>query len=187
VTTAPTLQPTLWRTARVLANRTRLQIFSLLFQQPAQTVSEVAGHLKCSLPAASQYLRALEARGLLAVRRVGRRVEYRPTPPTAQGPASGLVDPLRLTFEQDPQPVETIFKLATGFTHPRRIDICIALKDQPRTLGQLQAATGISVKALARHLRKLHARGLVLRQQRGYALAPRPDALGRALLRLVRG
>ena len=56
--TAPALQPTLWRTCRVLANRTRLQIFGLLRRQPNQTVSAVAQHLKLSLPVASQYSRA---------------------------------------------------------------------------------------------------------------------------------
>jgi DNA-binding transcriptional ArsR family regulator len=77
-----------------------------------------------------------------------------------------------------------IFNLATGFTHPRRVEIFRALKDQPRTLSQLQAATGISGRALARHLRKLHARGLVLGQPRWYAVVPLLDALGLTLLRL---
>ncbi len=68
------LRPTLWRTCRVLANRTRLKIYALLLRQPGQTVSAIAEQLKLPLPAASHYLRALEARGLLAVRRKGRNV-----------------------------------------------------------------------------------------------------------------
>jgi|GEM_PF-3168292 len=43
-TTAP-LQPTLWRTRRVLANHIRLEIFRLLLRQPGQTVVAVAQHL----------------------------------------------------------------------------------------------------------------------------------------------
>ena len=59
------LRPTLWRTCRVLANPTRLKMFSLLLQQPGQTVSAVAEHLSQPLSLTSEYLRALEARGFL--------------------------------------------------------------------------------------------------------------------------
>ena len=61
---SPSSQPTLWRTCRVLANRKRLQTLALLIRQPNQTVSAVAERMSLSMPAASQYLRALEARGL---------------------------------------------------------------------------------------------------------------------------
>ena len=47
------LQPTLWRTCRVLANRTRLKICARILQQPDQTVSAIAERLKLPLPAAS--------------------------------------------------------------------------------------------------------------------------------------
>ena len=63
------LQPTLWRTCRVLANRTRLRMFHLLLHQPGQTVSAIAERLGLTVPVASQNLRALEARGLLALSR----------------------------------------------------------------------------------------------------------------------
>ena len=89
--TAPALQPTLWRSCRVLANRRRLQILQLLVQQPGLRVSEVAQRLKLSLPVASQYLRALEARGFLSVRRVADRVYYRPNTRDAFRPAQPLV------------------------------------------------------------------------------------------------
>src|SRR2546421_4014919 len=77
-TMPPSHQPTLWRTCRVLANRKRLQMLALLIRQPNQTVSTVAHQMRLSLPAASQYLRALEGRGLLTCRRVGLQVGYRP-------------------------------------------------------------------------------------------------------------
>src|SRR5712692_10468851 len=106
--TTPSVQPTLWRTCRVLANSTRLKIFDLLRQQPGQTVSVIARRLKLSLPLTSQYLRALEARGLLAARRVGLRVVYRPASAAAGATASGLVV-LQRVFEQDANPAQTIF------------------------------------------------------------------------------
>src|SRR3954467_14189227 len=120
---APASQPTLWRTCRVLANRKRLQILALLIRQPNQTVSAVAERMSLSMPAASQYLRALEARGLLTCRRVGRYVEYRPSTVTSEGAAEEIIEALRLVFRRRPQPIEAIFKLATGFTHPRRVEV----------------------------------------------------------------
>ncbi len=42
MTAAPPLYPTLWRNCRAFANRTCLQIFTILVRQPALTVSAVA-------------------------------------------------------------------------------------------------------------------------------------------------
>lgn len=184
---APPLQPTLWRTCRVLANRSRLQIFALLIRQPGQTVSAVADHLKLPLPVASQYLRALEARGLLTVRRAGRRVGYRPCAATAGNPAQGLVTALRQAFQQNPESVETLFKAATAFTHQRRIEIFRVLKHTPQTFEQLQTDTGISARALRRHLKKLEARAFVACQSGWYVAENRPDPLGRELARIAAG
>jgi DNA-binding transcriptional ArsR family regulator len=181
---ATPLQPTLWRTCRVIANRTRLQIFSLLLRQPDQTVSALAGRLDLSLPLASQYLRALEARGLLKARRAGRKVEYRLRSSNGDE-VSRLAEALRRTFQRKTEPVETVFRLATAFTHPRRIEIFRAIHLQPRTLTQLQSATHISGWALARHLRKLEARHFVACRQGFYFTVGRTDVLGRELARLA--
>jgi DNA-binding transcriptional ArsR family regulator len=184
--TAPPLQPTFWRTCRVLANRTRLRIFHLLLLQPGQTVSTVAARLKLPLPVASQYLRALEARSLLAARRVGRQVAYRPN---ADGTSSAqaLVAALRVAFQHEATTIETLFKLATVFTQPRRIEIFHVLREQPRTLRELRIVTGISTRALVRHVNKLVARGYVAGWRGRYAVVNREDSFGRALARLAAG
>jgi DNA-binding transcriptional ArsR family regulator len=187
MTSAPTLQPTLWRTCRAIANRSRLRMFGLLVQHPGQTVSAVAVRLNQPLSVTSEYLRTLEARGLLTARRMGRRVEYRPSLTRGGGPARGLVAALRLTFERETKPVETVFKLATAFTHPRRIDVFRVLAIEPRTLGQMRATTGTSRGALVRHLGKLEARGFVTSQGGRYTVARRRDALGRELARWAAG
>lgn len=182
--TAPLVQPTLWRTCRVLANRTRLQIFGLLAEQSPQTVSSVALRLQLPLPVASQYMRALEARGLLTSRRVGRRVDYRLGAATSDS-AQALVAALRLAFRQDSSAVESLFKLSTAFTHPRRIEIFRVLHLEARTLNQIQAATRISVPALLRHLGKLEARGFVICRLGTYEATEPSGAFGRALGRLA--
>jgi DNA-binding transcriptional ArsR family regulator len=169
----------------VLANRTRLRIFGLLFRQPNQTVSAVAQHLKLPLPVASQYLRALESRGLLTVRRVGGRVYYRISAAPSGAAAPELIEALERAFQQDRDPVEKLFKLATAFTQPRRIDLFRALTPGPQTAGQLQARTRISGRALARHLTKLVARGFVVCREGKYSVTERQDGFGGVLARLA--
>jgi len=157
------LQPTLWRTCRVLANRTRLRMLSLLFREPGLTVSRVAQRVEAELPVASQYLRALESRGLLMARRRGRWVYYQPPTARAGGFAAPLVAALRLQFRRDSQSEEPIFKLATAFTHPRRIEIFRALGSGAQTFKRLQGATSVSGWTLRRHLNKLERRGFAVR------------------------
>jgi DNA-binding transcriptional ArsR family regulator len=185
MTAARTLQPTLWRTCRAIANRARLQMLDLLIQEPGLTVSAVASRMNQSLSVTSEYLRALEARGLLTVRRVKRRVEYRPHLATSVDAGPRLAAALRLTLEREAKPIENLFKLATAFTHPRRINIFRTLKNGSRTLGQIQAASGISLRALRRHLSKLEARGFVRCRAGLYSLVRQVDAFGCELARLV--
>ncbi len=183
---SPNSQPTLWRTCRVLANRKRLQTLAHLIQQPNQTVSAVAERMSLSMPAASQYLRALEARGLLTCRRVGRRVEYRPSAGTSEGAAEEIVKALRLVFRRRAQPIEAIFKLATGFTHPRRVDVFCALTNGADSFAKLQAATRIPARALSRHLAKLEARGFVRKERALVAATIHRHPFGRVLACLAR-
>jgi DNA-binding IclR family transcriptional regulator len=160
-------------------------MLNLLFQQPNQTVSALAEQVNLSLPVASQYLRALEARGLLEVRRTGRRVTYRPVPANAQSPAANLVSVLRRVFRQDGDPVETIFKTSTAFTHPRRIDVFGVIRNEGQSLFQLRTATCVSSPALYRHLRKLKSRGFVEWRDGKWHVTPRSDRLGQELTQRV--
>ncbi len=186
MTSAPALRPTLWRTCRVLANRTRLQLFGLLVQQAPQTVSELALRLELALPVASQYLRALEARGMLTSLRVGRRVDYRPSAVQAES-AHELVVALRSAFQRGASPIESLFRLSTAFTHPRRIELFRALQTKACSLSELRTATGISVQALQRHLGKLEARGFVACRLGIYSATTPAEGFGRALARLAAG
>jgi DNA-binding transcriptional ArsR family regulator len=183
----PALQPTPWRTCRVLANRSRLRLLKLLIEQPDQCVSELARQCGLRLAAASQYLRALNARGLLQVNRNGRWVRYRPADADAPEPIRRLLQALRGSFGHDRDPVERIFRLATSFTHPRRVEIWRALQRGAQTGEQLQGMTRMSRHALSRHLVKLRSRGLVTTMEGRYrALQPR-QALVRAFANLARG
>jgi len=181
----PILQPTLWRTCRVLANRTRLQILELLVQEAPQTVSAVAAHLSLTLPVASQALRALEARSLLTACRIGRRVEYRLGAGSSSDASPTLAATLGAVLRRDAAAKETIFQLATAFTHPRRIEIFRLLRTEPRMLMPLQAATRISLPALLRHLKKLEARGFIICEDEKYSAVNHPEPLGGILASLA--
>ena len=178
---SPTLHPTLWRTCRVLANRTRLAIFDLLRKEQPLSVSAVAERLKLVLPFASQSLRALEARGLLTSRRRNRSVLYR----LNLDPGAALVAPLRQAFQRQFMPIEHVFKMATAFTHPRRIEVYRALAAASRNREQLWSFTRIPDRALRRHLAKLESRGFVQQRQGVYQIVEPMDALTRALARLA--
>jgi DNA-binding transcriptional ArsR family regulator len=178
-------QPTLWRTCRVLANRKRLQTLALLSRQPNQTVSAVAERMSLSMPAASQYLRALEARGLLICRRVGGRVEYRLSAGTRGGAAGDIIEALRRVFPRGARSIEPIFKLATAFTHPRRIEVFRAMTTGADTFAELQAATHLPTRAIARHLAKLEARGFLKNERARYVVTRQHHPFGRVLARLA--
>jgi predicted ArsR family transcriptional regulator len=177
------MQPTLWRTCRVLANHTRLRLVAQLVRKQPQSVSELANECSLTLPVASQSLRALEARGLLRVNRIRRRVEYRLPIRSEAGSLAELIAALQVALRSEPVPIAMILKLATAFTHPTRIQIHRALQSGPKTELQIQASVHLSPLALWRHLRKLTVRGFVRfdAEQRIYATCNHPDRIGRAL------
>ena len=179
------LQPTLWRTCRVLANRKRLRILKFLFEQPGQNVSAVAAHLRVPLPVASLYLRALEARGLLIARRVNRRTIYRPSAKPSMRAPRTLLPALKLVLMQDTESVEQLFKLATAFTHPRRIEVFRLLAKRSRSLGQIVAQHGMCRRTLRRHLKKLESRNFVVCKKRVYRTVIASNQFSRALALLA--
>lgn len=186
VVTVP-LQPTLWRTCRVIANRTRLGILQLAYSEPGLGVSEVAQRLGIPLSAASHSLRALEARGLLEARRAGKWVRYLPPPAQHGNAARSLAAALGGAFRTERDPISTMFDLATAFTHARRVTVFRALQRGPQTRSALRAATRISDRALGRHLEKLKARGFVT-CDRGVFVVPRlRGGVRRALAALAAG
>lgn len=179
---AEPIHPTLWRTCRVLANATRLRIFAQLVRKQPQGVSELAAGVAVTLPVASQSLRALESRGLLKVKRIHRRVEYRIATIAEAGALADLVSALKTDFRREPLPTARIIKFATAFTHPSRICIYRCLQGGQKTQMQIQAAVPISAPALSRHLGKLIARGFVELDDVGRCTAIKhPHAIGRAL------
>ena len=165
------LNPTLWRTCRVLANPVRLRMLGVLLQDGELSVTAVAGSIGVSTVVGSQYLRALNARGLLAARRESRWVFYRPAADPSVHVAVVLFKALEQVFAGSRRPHAVIFRQATAMTHPRRVQIVRALAHATLTEDALSQRTGISRFALRRHLSKLARRGFVKRARRTWRLA----------------
>jgi predicted transcriptional regulator len=180
-----TLTPTLWRTCRVLANRKRLRLLQHLMTTPSASVSEVSNALQWNLNTASQYLRALNARGLLSVTRKGRFVLYQMAADLSMPESEVLIKALKQVLQKS-DGVKVAFDVVTSFTHPRRIEILKAIGGNAVNIATLQRITGIPRPALIRHVRKLKKRGCLI-QSRGIHRCARPkNPLTKALIAVVR-
>ena len=175
------LHPTLWRTCRVLACETRLELLQHLFEQGELCVSELAAMTGISPHNASTQLRALNARGLIALRREKQKVIYRAEANEALDDAPALLRAVCDAFTKQ-TPRRTVFRLCTGFTHERRIKLVHVLAVSPQTFGELLSGTGMSGSALALHLEKLSSRGFVKKQAGRYHLRRVKNPLRHALL-----
>ncbi len=179
------LRPTLWRTCRALANRRRLAVLRVLASHPELSVSAIARALGIPLTTACEYLRALNARGLLLVRRVGRCVYYRLGSDPAVPDSGVLLEAVSGALGASSRSVEPVYRVLTACTHPRRVDLLRVLHRQPMNIREMAMATGASVPALRRHVRKLKARGLVDSAAGRYRCRRSRDPLARTLLRLA--
>ena len=178
-----TLNPTLWRTCRVLAGGTRVRLLGLVMTSPGLTVTEMAGRLRIGVSRASQELRRLNSRGLLAATRVGSEVRYRLSPDPQVADAEALTAAIRARLRvPGAAPDAAFLRIASCFTHPRRLAITRELLKGPRAVAVLRRGTGIPLRALKRHLVLLRARGVVGRDDGVYRLRPVRHPLFRAIV-----
>ena len=181
------LSPTLWRTCRVLAGPTRLQLLDQVQAKPQRTVSELAARTGIKLSRASQELRRLHSRGLLQAVRSGRRVHYRAAPDPHVRSAKPLLEAICFSLRHQPSTaIAEVSRIASGFAHPRRLLIAQALLGHPRTRDELLALTHIPCVSLMRHLRLLRARGLATRAEHAYRLPLDSHPMLRCLGHLIK-
>lgn len=180
------LQPTLWRTCRCVANRTRLKILRELLARPNQSVKQIGLNLSLSESVASLSLRALNARGVLSAFRIGKHVFYAVEANLSIQGCFELLEALRQVFHSDKNAAELVFRQATAFTHPRRIEIIRTLQKKPFSAHELSGITGISQSAMGRHLKKLEARGFICASGKKFLLCAPRDKFSRTLIRLTK-
>ena len=179
------LPPELWKSCRAVACETRLKLLWHIFEQGELYVNEARLLVGLSQPGASAQLRGLSDRGFLISRREDMRVIYRAEANSAVAFSVEILDALRACYEQSVS-FKTIIRLATGFTHQRRIEIVRALNGRSLSFQELWSATGMSTAALSRHLDKLKRRGFVKESGGVYRTGASGNALGRTLMKLAR-
>lgn len=159
----------------------------VLLASPGITVTRMAERLNLGPSRASQELRRINARGLLAVRRAGREVRYRVAPDPLVADAAPLTESIRTALRGGGAASQAEFRrIARGFMHPRRITVVKRLMDGPCSRAALLQATGIPLPSLKRHLRVLAACRLVRGQGGYYFLLPSRHPLVRAVLDCLR-
>lgn len=176
------LTPTLWRTCRVIACETRLKRLWHIFDAGEIHVEALANRTGISISNASNQLRHLSSRGLIAPRREKMRVFYRAEANESLEIAPTLLNAIRVCYSKKVT-FKTMVRMATAFTHERRIEIVKALKGSSRDLYELQNMTAMSGPALSRHLDKLERRGVVKYRNRQFRLSTPGNALGCTLLK----
>ena len=179
------LRPTLWRTCRVIADETRLQLLWHLFAEGELYVNQLVQRTGATRPNASNQLRALSARGLIAYRREKKNVIYRAEANNGVDFAPDLLEALRQCHKRS-MPFKTVIRQATAFTHERRIEIVRALNGKKLSFGGLRDTTGMSPTALSRHLEKLEKRGFIKRTDGLYRIGRPGNPLGRTLIDIAR-
>ncbi len=179
------LSPTLWRTCRALANRKRLRILKRIMSEPDISVSDIARNERISMSVASEYLRALNARGLIQAKRRGRRVFYKADHDPSLPETRILLKSLQSAFRKRPTPFDAVFRSFTAFTHPRRIALIRAVASGADRIGSLTRLTRIPRRAAFRHLAKLSARDCVRQTGGRYQCKNPSDPLTRAMMALA--
>ncbi len=178
------LQPFFWKSCRVIACETRLQLLWQIFEAGELTVTELRFLVEISQPNASNQLRSLSECGLIISRRSEMSVIYRPEANETVKFGQELLKALHRCYVRS-EPFAEIIQQATAFTHQRRIEIVRALQKMPLDFQGLQDATGMSMPALSRHVNKLERRGFVKRTGKLISFGRPKKALGRKLMALA--
>ena len=174
----------LWKTCRVIASETRLQMLWYLFAEGELTVTECGQLMGLSLSNTSFQLKMLRECGLVISRREKMEMFCRAEANSAVEFAPDVLEALRRCHERGVS-FKTLIRHATAFTHERRIEILRALRGRSLTALALRDATGMSSSALCRHLDKLMRRGYVRSVDRSCRIGIPANTLGRMLLKLA--
>lgn len=180
------LRPSLWKTCRVLANNKRLNLLRVLrLASGEMIIKEIAKHAALSAATCGQYLKYIQARGLIAVSRRGKCGFYRLSPDKLINESDPLLHALLRAFDMKFTNY-SICKELTVFTHPVRIRLVQILEKEKRlAYDQLAAKLNMTVRSLPMHLDKLARRGVIETDGDNIALASPRNHLAEVLRRLA--
>ena len=176
------LNPTLWRTCKMLAGKTRIRLLRELHSRPGQHVSLLGNNVGVGQPAASQELRRIQSRGLLQAERRGSYLEYRLSADPQVTSAAPLLKAIQTALaEFPPERDEEMTVIAAGLAHERRIRMACALLKDPQPAPQVQFSLCIPAHCFQQHLRLLLTSGFVIRSKDILQFAVPDHPLGKAL------
>ena len=182
------LRPTVWRTARALANKNRLLLLREVWMAKGSlSVTDLSRRVGMAVPTASQYLRAMNARGLISVGRNASYVYYADGKDRSLPEAQAIQDALSSLFSRKRLPVDwtqPVLSLLRAYSHFRRIDIIRSLASCGNAgFNDISRNTSIPKMSLARHLKVLLSAQVVARDVGGgYSLCKPQDEVASALL-----
>ena len=181
------LHPTLWRTCRALAGKTRFRLFRLLAESPGQTVTKLADQANIGFSLASQELRRLQSRGLLRSERKGRFVTYLPEADPQVPDARPILAAVKISCARfSPAADKQTVLVAAAFSHPRRIAVLKELLNGPRNIHALRASLRIPLRTLYHHLQTLQDGNMVRRSRMVFRAARNDHPLAKCLTDLIR-
>ena len=188
------LTPTIWRTVRAAMNAKRLNLLrAVLFSNGREfTVSDLARKFGIDQPIATNYLRQLNARGLLGVTRGRIKVFYNSEQDRSLPDSVEIQETLKACMVADSAPgwegkLMTVMK---AFSHFNRLAMITRLAEGPATIDDLRQAIGGCVKSIYHHLEFLSAAGLISVDQAFhrpsvFQLVPPAHPLARTLLKIT--
>ncbi|MBR3823449.1 MAG: transcriptional regulator [Kiritimatiellae bacterium] len=177
------LKPTLWRTARALANSCRLNLMRLVANaKGAKGVCELATEANLSVSATSTYLRALNARGLISVIRSGSFVYYGTGSDRSLPIAVAIQGAFRRLFAKKELPddwQDILMPILNAYSNQRRESMVRILSEHNRiSYLEFHKRSGLCETSFLRHLRILANAGIVSLDSNGlYSLAKPRNSL----------
>ena len=177
------LTPTLWRTARSLANADRLNLMRLVSNaKGAKGVCEIAEEAGLPVPTASISLRALNARGLISVIRSGSFVYYGTGSDRSLPIAVAIQGAFRRLFAKKELPddwQDILMPILNAYSNLRRESMVRILSEHNRiSYLEFHKRSGLCETSFLRHLRILANAGIVSLDSNGlYSLAKPRNSL----------
>ena len=180
------LNPTLWRTCKMLAGTKRVQLLRQLQEQPGRCVSDLGKAVGVKRSDASQELRRIQSRGLLKSKRHGVPLVYRLEADPQVSSAAPLLKAIQVALAAHPPERDLdICTIANGLANERRIAIVRALMASPQTRSELHTKLNVSAPACAKHLRTLLNSGFAEEQNRLIHFRVPAHPVARALAKLI--
>jgi len=181
------LNPTLWRTCKMLAGKTRIRLLRQLYTHPGMHVSALGESVQIGQAAASQELRRIQSRGFLQSERRGTCLIYRMVADPQVSSAAPLLGSIQtalstLSAEED----EQMWVLAAGLSNERRIRIFRSLFEAPQSILDLQVALYIPDHSLREHLKTLLRSGFVTQSGMQFRFKVPDHPLAKALTQLIK-